>query len=756
MFIRKTTPSCHISWSGIVLGPGLGAVVILALMIAVECAAMKQDEKRGTGMQVHSNHLKNEKSPYLLQHVHNPVDWYPWGEDAFKRARREDKPIFLSIGYSTCHWCHVMARESFENEEIAALLNRYFVCVKVDREERPDVDQMYMEASMAMNGSGGWPLSVFLFPDGRPFYAATYIPARSVYGRPGFPDIIEAVHNAWQTRRGELEKSASGLIHALSEQQTPKGGRIHADVADYAFSEFASMYDQDHGGFGRAPKFPRPAVLDFLFQYFIRTGNRHALNISLHTLQAMAAGGVYDHLGGGFHRYSVDREWRVPHFEKMLYDQAQLLNSYLDALQITGDSSYGQVAREVAEYVLRDMRDPDGGFYSAEDADSEDPSSPGSHGEGTFYLWTEEEIVKTLGAEAANIFNYCYGIRFDGNAPHDPQQEFTGRNILYRAHTTAEAARHFNMSTEAVDTSLQQSRRILFARRQKRVRPHRDDKIITAWNGLMIGALARAGAVLDEQRMIEAAARAADCIRARLYDSDSGHLYRRYREKEAAHAGQLDDYAYLVAGLLELYKVEQDPELLQWAMDLTTTTVELFWDRQGGGFFDAVRDEKVPLRLKADYDGAEPAANSVAAMNLLHLGRLTGNDDWIARAEKTLAAFAGRINESPQALPRMLCALQQAYDKPEQVVIAGQKGDRDTRAMLAEIYRNFHPGQLVFLADGGENQQFLMKMHPFIAKMTRLENKATAYVCRDFRCRLPVTSVRELADLLREKDKKDL
>ncbi len=752
MLLRKTLPSCHISLPGILLRQGLTALIILAVMIAVECAAMNEGEERGAGMQVQANHLKNEKSPYLLQHVHNPVDWYPWGEDAFKQARQEDKPIFLSIGYSTCHWCHVMAHESFENEEIAALLNRYFVCVKVDREERPDVDQMYMEATMAMNGSGGWPMSVFLFPDGRPFYAATYIPARSMHGRPGFPDIIEAVHKAWQSRRGELEKSASGLIDALTKQQAQTGGQVRSDVVDRAFSEFSNMYDPDHGGFGRAPKFPRPAVLDFLFQYSVRTRNRHALNMSLHTLKAMAAGGMYDHLGGGFHRYSVDGEWRVPHFEKMLYDQAQLLNSYLDALQITGEDTFRQVVRQVAEYVLRDMRDPAGGFYSAEDADSEDPYSPGSRGEGAFYLWTEEDIVKTLGREAANIFNYCYGVQSDGNALHDPQQEFTGRNILYLARSTAEAAHHFKKPAEAIEASLQQSRGILFAKREKRVRPHLDDKIITAWNGLMIGAMARAGTLLDEQGMLEAAGRAADFVRVRLYDPDSGHLYRRYREGEAAHAGQLDDYAFLVAGLLELYQARQDPKVLSWAMDLAKTTLALFWDQQGGGFFDSVRDEKVPLRLKADYDGAEPAANSVAAMNLLQLGRMTGNADWIGRAETTMAAFAGRLNQSPQALPRMLCAVRQAAENPEQVIIAGKRGAKDTRAMQAEIYRHFHPGRLVFLVDGDANQQFLVKMHPFIADMAMIDQKATAYVCRDFRCRLPVTSVRELADLLREKD----
>ena len=720
--------------------------------------AVGQDmKKRGASVHAYSNHLKNEKSPYLLQHVHNPVDWYPWSDEAFNRARKEDKPIFLSIGYSTCHWCHVMAHESFENEQIAALLNSYCICVKVDREERPDVDQMYMEANMAMNGSGGWPMSVFLFPDGRPFYAATYIPAHSMQGRPGFPEIIEAVHRAWLTRRDELERSAAGLIHTLAEQQKTKtSDSIRPDVVDHAFSEFCGMYDPEHGGFGRAPKFPRPVVFDFLLQYYFRTRNKHALKMSLHTLQAMAAGGMYDHLGGGFHRYSVDAEWRVPHFEKMLYDQAQLLGSYLDAWQITGEKIYRHIAGEVADYVLRELRDPAGGFYSAEDADSEDPYRPGSHGEGAFYLWTEEEIVKTLGAKDATLFNYCYGVRFGGNALHDPQQEFTGRNILYLAHSAAEAAEHFNMAPNAVVASLDRSRRTLLTKRDKRQHPHLDDKIITAWNGLMIGALARAGALLGEQRMVDAAASAADFIHANLVQAGSGRLFRRFRDGEAAHAGQLDDYAFLVAGLLDLYQVRQDPEILSWAMGLTRTSLELFWDQRGGGFFDSVRDEKVPLRLKADYDGAEPAANSVAAMNMQYLGRLTGNSDWVDRAHKTLAAFADRINQAPHALPRMLCVMLQEEDPPEQVVIAGKRGERNTEALLTEIYNHFHPGRLVVFADGGRNQEFLARLQPALAEMSMIDNKATAYLCRDFRCRLPVTSVKELGGLLREREKEDL
>ncbi len=707
-----------------------------------------QQVQRRRAMGEKANHLISEKSPYLLQHAFNPVDWYPWGDEPFVRAKKEDKPIFLSIGYSTCHWCHVMAHESFENREIAALLNKYFICIKVDREEQPDVDQMYMAATMAMNGSGGWPMSVFLFPDGRPFYAATYIPAESMYGRPGFPEIIEAVHKAWQGRRDELESSAAGLIRSLDVQPERSATMIKDDIDDRAFSALAGEYDATHGGFGGAPKFPRPALFNFLLGYYHKTGNKHALNMTLATLLAMAKGGMYDHLGGGFHRYSVDGQWRIPHFEKMLYDQAQLLNSYLDAYQITADKKYGEVARAIADYVLRDMQDSGGGFYSAEDADSEDPYGPGAHSEGAFYLWTEQDIVQTLGAKAANIFNYCYGVELDGNALQDPQHEFTGRNILYRARSNEDAARHFRMDVTQITASLQQSRSILLAKRRKRVRPHLDDKIITAWNGLMIGSLARAGAILNDQKMIDAADRAARFIRDNLYNQETGMLKRRYRDGEAAHNGQLDDYTFLVAGILELYQVVQDPELLSWSTALTEKSIQLFRDDKGGGFFDSVIDARVPIRMKADYDGSEPAANSIAAMNLLRLGRLGANPNWISLARQTLDAFSSRMNEIPQAVPQMLFVLDQLREKPEQVVIAGQRKTSDTRAMLTEVWHHFNPNRFLLLADGGDNQKMLAKMLPFMQTVFMKDGRATAYVCRDFTCRLPVTTVKELAGRL--------
>lgn len=714
------------------------------------------EKSRSTIMNEKPNRLINEKSPYLLQHAYNPVDWYPWGKEPFAKAKRENKPIFLSIGYSTCHWCHVMARESFENPEIAALLNKWFVSIKVDREERPDIDQMYMAATQALNGSGGWPMSVFLFPDGRPFYAATYIPPTGMYGRPGFPEILVAINKAWHGRREELQQTADKLIHALKGGYRKPAGKINPDVSKRALASLTESFDAKYGGFGSAPKFPRPVTLNFLFQSYHTDGNKHDLDMALSTLQAMAKGGIYDHLGGGFHRYSVDEQWRVPHFEKMLYDQAQLLDSYLDAYQITADKRYAAVAREIAEYVLRDMHDSGGGFYSAEDADSEDPYAPGSHSEGAYYLWTEEDIVGTLGARAADIFNFCYGVEFSGNGLNDPQKEFAGRNILYRAHSSEEAAKHFSMAVAEVDNSLAGSRSILFHKREQRVRPHLDDKIITAWNGLMIGALARAGSILREQRMIDGARAAAEFIRTELYDQPSGTLKRRYRDGEAGLSGQLDDYGFLTSGLLELYQVEQDPKLLAWALEMTETSIRLFRDTRAGGFFDSLPDDTVPLRLKSDYDGALPAANSILAMNLLRLGRLTANSDWQLKARETLDAFSSQINTYPPALFQMLCVFDRLQEKPEQLVIAGKRGRADTRVMLAVANSFFNPARIVLLADGAENQKFLGHRLPFMQSVAMQDGVATAYVCRDYTCRLPVISVEALEEQLGRKRGKAL
>ncbi|MCI5126241.1 MAG: thioredoxin domain-containing protein [Candidatus Electrothrix sp. AR5] len=694
------------------------------------------------------NRLAREKSPYLLQHAANPVDWYPWGEEAFQRAQKEGKPIFLSIGYSTCHWCHVMARESFADHKIAGLLNAGFINIKVDREERPDIDQMYMAAAMTLNGSGGWPLSVFLTPKGAPFYVATYISPVSRGGQTGFPDVLHAIQAAWLDRREELEQSASGLIQALQEGASAAGqGRqriIRDDALTRAVVALVDSFDHRYGGFGRAPKFPRPAVFSLLFSSWFIEKNDQALEMGLATLRAMARGGIYDHLGGGFHRYTVDRQWRIPHFEKMLYDQAQLADAYLAAGQITGEKQYAKIAQQIFQYVLTVLQASVGGFYAAEDADSEDPYSPGQHGEGACYLWTEEEIVRTVGVADANILIYCYGVEFDGNALADPQQEFTGRNILYLKHQPEEAAKQFNRDFPQIEVALARATRKLAEKRQQRNGPHRDEKILTAWNGLMIKSLAKGSAVLQDPQLLDAARRAAVFLGTTLYNPKTRILYRRFCKGEGGIKGQLDDYAFLVAGLLELYQVTQDPQWLQWAMELTKTQVDLFWDEQGDGFFDSLPDPLVAVRLKNDYDGAEPAANSLAVANLVRLGWLTDNKQWLDLADRAIRSFSQQLRQNPQALPALLAARQELLSAPSLVVVAGRRDAEDTKKMLGIVQRSWCPGRLLLLADGGENQEVLGKMLPFVRTVSMVNGQATAYFCRDYTCQLPVTDPEEL------------
>ena len=481
---------------------------------------------------MHTNRLANEKSPYLLQHAHNPVDWYPWGEEAFETARREDKPIFLSVGYSTCHWCHVMERESFESPETAALLNRYFVPVKVDREERPDVDRIYMTFVQATTGSGGWPMSVFLTPDLQPFFGGTYFPPDGRYGRPGFPAVLESIAKAWAADRARIAASGREVVEQLrkhTELRSEGAGVLDASLLERGYSIFRRSFDPRHGGFGGAPKFPRPVVLGFLLRYHAWRGEREALDMALQTLRAMAAGGMHDQLGGGFHRYSVDERWFVPHFEKMLYDQAQLAVAYLEGYQVSGEEPLARVARGIFDYVLRDMTHPEGGFYSAEDADSPLPEDPSRKGEGAFFLWTRAEIEQCLGRPAAEWFAWRYGLEDDGNVRNDPHGEFQGKNILFEDHTAGETAARFGVSPEEMNAALEAARRRLLEAREKRPRPHLDDKVLAGWNGLMISAFAKGARVLGEPRYLEAARRAAGFVLTRMTDS-AGGLLRRLRQ----------------------------------------------------------------------------------------------------------------------------------------------------------------------------------------------------------------------------------
>ena len=692
-----------------------------------------------------ANHLLHEKSPYLQQHAYNPVNWYPWGEEALERAKKEDKPIFLSIGYSTCHWCHVMAHESFEDQEIADFLNANFISIKVDREERPGIDQIYMAATRAMTGGGGWPLSLFLFPDTKPFYAGTYFPPRAAHGRPGFMEILQAIHTAWRTDRVNLSLTAEQVTAHIQKKTETKNSTISPAWLKKGFQQLEASYEPKYGGFGQAPKFPRPVVLDFLLRYYKSNGTAAARDMSLFTMERMAAGGMYDHIGGGFHRYSVDGRWRIPHFEKMLYDQSQLVLQYLAAYQLTGSSLYKEIVVETLAYVLRDMQDVDGGFYSAEDADSENPYNPEEQSEGAYYLWTEEEIDGVLTSAEASILKPFYGVKKNGNALHDPQNEFTGRNIFYQEYDLAEVARKAEMSEKEAAELLQSARKKLLVKRKTRTAPHLDDKIITAWNGLMISAFSRAAVILDEKRYLHAANRAADFLLANLIAD--GELKRRFRQGEAKYPAGLDDYSFLIQGLLDLYQADHNLSRLQQAIKFADKQIAQFTDEKGG-FYDTAESAGLLARLKEAYDGAEPSGNSVSALNFLRLAALSGNQEWAVLAEKIISSFADSLDRYPPAMPLMLSAMDLQAAKPRQIVIAGTKGEAGTEALLREVHSRYMPNTVLLLADGAENQQFLEKTLAFLQTAKQIDGKATAYVCEDFSCKMPVNSAEELAKLL--------
>jgi uncharacterized protein YyaL (SSP411 family) len=679
------------------------------------------------------NRLAREKSPYLLQHAENPVDWYPWGEEAFAKALRENKPIFLSIGYSTCHWCHVMERESFENPSIAQILNQHFVSIKVDREERPDIDRVYMLFVQASTGSGGWPLSVFLTPDRRPFFGGTYFPPDNRYGRPGFQAILESLAQAWREDPRRVEASGAQILSRLEQYANSRdsGPMPGKDALESGYYAFRRMFDPQLGGFGGAPKFPRPSVHNFLLRYYARTGNRDALDMVLLTLREMAKGGMRDQLGGGFHRYSVDDRWFVPHFEKMLYDQAQLAISYLEAFQITRDAQYAAVARDIFSYVQRDLTDPGGAFYSAEDADSaEDPANPREKREGAFYVWTAGQIRAALGADAG-LFFYRFGVEENGNVEEDPHGEFRGQNILYQARGLEETPRQFGISPEEARSRLEQSAAKLFEIRARRPRPHLDDKILTSWNALMISAFAKGAQILGESRYLDAARAAAAFLRRNLWDANREMLLRRFRAGEAAIDGFLDDYAFLIQALLDLYETSFEAADFQFALRLAEKSLELYEDRDNGAFFSTPPSASLILRLKDDYDGAEPSGNSAIALALLRLARMTGREDFRRAADRTLEAFAAHLNSGAASVPQMLVALEFALANPKEIVLT----DADA-AMLAAIRRHFLPSAVILLA-----REAPQPMPP-------IDGRATAYICENYTCRPPVTEAAALESQL--------
>ena len=677
------------------------------------------------------NALIEEKSPYLLQHAYNPVKWYPWGKEAFTHAREEHKPIFLSIGYSTCHWCHVMARESFENEQTAELLNTNFVCIKVDREERPDLDAIYMKAVQMMAGTGGWPLSVFLTPDLKPFYGGTYFPHEPGHGLPAFNDVLRTIVSLWRDNREQIEQNSEQITKHLrnSYLYKPPSEEISPDLLDNAYEQLVLQFDSEYGGFGadvaawsaKNPKFPFPSYLSFLLRYYHRTQEQYALKMVTKTLYAMARGGIYDQLGGGFHRYSTGRYWLVPHFEKMLYDNALLAQVYLWAYQVTGDTFFAQIATETLDWVLREMTDSSGGFYSAIDADSEEI-------EGAFYVWSPSEIISVLGEEHGEVFCRYYGVTPQGNFEG-------GKSVLHVANdeVNKDTADFINMSKQK-----------LLEVRNQRIRPKTDDKIITGWNSLMISAFALGYQVLRDRRFLDAATSATQFILINL--SKEGQLFRRYRAGEAAITGTLEDYAFLIAALLDLYEASFDPKWLREAFQLNDRVVELFWDKANGGFFfNRTGETELPAAIKDAYDGPIPSGNSIAAQNLIRLAALTDNEELRILAMDIFRTFGAQLEQSPLEHTQMLCALDFYLSSPMQVVIASQKIE-EAQAFTAEISRHFLPYKVIAFTRSGDDE--LLGMIPPIKDKVAVQGKPTMYICENYTCKAPITDLDDLRRVL--------
>ncbi len=688
------------------------------------------------------NLLRFEKSPYLLQHAYNPVDWYPWGEDAFEKAKTENKPIFLSIGYSTCHWCHVMEHESFEDTEVAELMNDAFVCIKVDREERPDIDSVYMAICQMMTGSGGWPLNIILTPDKKPFYAATYIPKDGRFGHIGMLELIPHIKEVWEKRHEEVLRSAEQITSALQQASgDSRGTDLDESSLTIAYEQLSQRFDEQYGGFGTAPKFPTPHNLLFLLRYWRRTGNEKALEMTEKTLYSMRNGGIYDHIGFGFHRYSTDTKWLVPHFEKMLYDQAMLAMAYTEAYQATGKDEYKKTAHEIFSYILRDMTSSSGGFYSAEDADSEGE-------EGKFYVWTGDEVRKILGEKDADIIIEAFNIENNGNFREQPTGEKSGRNILHLKKSLSEMASDLKMPEKDLRIKLDEATRKLFTSRESRIRPHKDDKILTDWNGLMIAALAKGAQAFDEPRYAEAATQALTFIINNMRMPD-GRLLHRYREGQALIPAYLDDYAFLIWGLLELYEATFDPSYIKTALSLNQDLLSHFWDESRGGFYFTSDDsEELFTRPKEIYDGATPSGNSVAMLNLLRLSRITSDSSLEERAAKIGSAFSGNIRQMPSAYTQFLVGLDFALGPSYEIVITGDSGKENTMAMLNVLRREFLPNKILLFRPTEAEAPDISRLATFTKDMSTIDGMATAYVCSNYSCKTPTTDINKMLELL--------
>jgi uncharacterized protein YyaL (SSP411 family) len=707
--------------------------LLLILIVFSGCTSKTKayshnDKNKGSKM----NRLANEQSPYLLQHADNPVDWYPWGKEAFKKAKDLDRPIFLSIGYSTCHWCHVMEHESFEDDSVAKLLNDSFISIKVDREELPEIDHLYMSVCQAMTGGGGWPLTIVMTPSKEPFFAGTYFPKDKRGGRSGLFQILPMIADAWTSKRQDIMTSVGQVKNYLNRiNSKPSGDNFSTEMITNAYDQFHNGFDEEYGGFYRAPKFPSPHNLIFLMRYHHSFNNKIALDMATKTLKQMRLGGIYDHIGFGFHRYSTDRHWLVPHFEKMLYDQAMIAMAYTEAYHITKDALFAQTAREIFTYVLRDMTASEGGFYSAEDADSEGE-------EGKFYIWTEQEITKILGEDHSKEFNEVFSITASGNFKDELSGKETGFNIPHLKDYTANG-----------NNELETAREKLFNIREKRIHPLKDDKILTDWNGLMIAALAKAAIVLDEPAYLDAAEKAAEFV---LHSISKGErLLKRYRNGVAALDAHLDDYAFMSWGLLELYEATFATKYLSKSLDLMNIMVEDFWDDKNGGFFlGSDQSEKLIVRSKTAYDGAIPSGNSVAVMNMVKLTRITGNTKWAELAEKTFRVFSEDVNRAPTGYTLMLTSFMFDTQNSKEIVIVGDSRNRSTIKFLHTIRASYAPHKVLLFKDTSVSDNRLEQLANWTSTQNSINGKPTAYVCKNFACNQPTSDLQTALSFINE------
>lgn len=678
------------------------------------------------------NKLINEKSPYLLQHAHNPVDWYPWNEEAFTRAKLENKPIFLSIGYSTCHWCHVMEKESFEDENVANILNKYFISIKVDREERPDIDMIYMNFCMMLTGSGGWPLTIFMTPDKKPFYAGTYFPKENKYGRIGLIELLLKIVNLWKNDHKSIIDSSEQIFNLLNQSTTKqvKKENLNPQILKEAYHTFKNRYDSINGGFGKSPKFPTPHNYIFLLRYYHHTGDKLALQMVEHSATKMRLGGIFDQIGYGFHRYSTDENWLVPHFEKMLYDQALMAYMYIELYQLTKNNFYKNVVEEIFEYVLRDMTGEDGGFFSAEDADSEGK-------EGKFYLWKYEELKSILGNEA-NIFIDVFNVTENGNFHSELHSH--GENILYLKKTLHEIA----SEKKITESKIEKIRKILFDYRKKRIPPLKDDKILTDWNGLMIAAMAYAAQVFKSEKYLQTASNATKFILDNMI-KEHGCLYHRYRDKDISFEGNLDDYAFLIWGLLELYQSSFEVKYLKEAITLQDTQIKKFWDDTDGGFFftEKKQTEDLIQRPKVCHDSAIPSGNSISLNNLLKLYYITGNTVYLEYSHKLIKYCAGEVNSSPYYYTMLLSAYLYLNSPSQEIVIVGNKNEAE--AIINIINQKYNPYRIIILKSEDEGFD---EIAPFTTEMKKIQNKPTVYICENFTCKLPVNTIEEVEKII--------